>query len=643
MHFWPATTTPSKRWDAARSMLWVAVVLSVAAYWPGLSGPFLFDDTANLSIFRWWYNGQVDWRMAVFGRSDLITARPVSMASFLATTWAAGPGPLSYKLGNLALHVGCAWTAFSLLRRSLDQDARLAHHARLLAAAAVALWLLHPLHVSTVLYAVQRMAQLAALFVLGSLAVYLAARILLREGKAKLGAALLFVAFPLLVSAGVLSKQNAIVAPALCAVLELAYFSQAARPRIVLLFFAVFLALPLALASALLASHSGALLSGYAEWDFTPSQRLLTQPRALADYVGLLLIPRGQRMSLFTDDFVVSQGLLSPPTTLLALLALTALSLAAIAVRKHAPSVFAGWFFFLVAHSVESTILPLEMYYEHRNYLPSFGIALGVVGACALWPTPRLSQPGNWRIAAFAAVSMVCIGLAASTYARSTIWQSKDAIVANALTYHHDSLRARQTQSLMAMNEGRYDDSAAIMRKIALSPDPRRRTLARLDLLSIACFAGQNPAPERLELAIAERRPSITLDEVLVMDLLVQATGQGRCPRISDDLLGTAIGRLLSSASAQSDSAAPKAQMSFLAALLYARSGHWLLAQQHAERAWTPRAAPEVGDLLVRACLHNGQRAKAEAALTEIRRRTPAYDRQGQARITALRAAIDAS
>lgn len=641
-HLRPTTTLPIRRWDAVRIMLCVAVVVSVATYWPGLSGPFLFDDNANLSIFRWWYNGQVDWKMAVFGRADLISARPVSMASFLATTWVAGPGPLSYKLGNLALHLGCAWAAFGLLCRCLDQDTRLAPHARLLAAAAVVLWLLHPLHVSTVLYAVQRMAQLAALFVLCSLATYLAARVLLRDGRTKLGAMLLFVAFPLLVTAGALSKQNAIVAPALCAVLELAYFSRAQRPRIVLVFFAVFLAVPLTLAGALLALHPDALLNGYAEWDFTLIQRLLTQPRALVDYLGQLLIPRGQRMSLFTDDFAVSQGLLSPPSTLFALLILTALSVAAIAVRKRVPSVFAGWFFFLVAHTVESTILPLEMYYEHRNYLPSLGIALALVGACALWPARRPLRPAQLRTAVLVAVSIACVGLAASTYARSMLWQSKDAIVANALAYHPDSLRARQTQSLTAMNEGRYDDSAAIMRKLALSPDPRRRTLARLDLLSIACFAGQDPGPDLLERAIAERRPSITLDEVLVMDLLVQASDLERCPRIGDDLLGAAIGRLLSSASAQPDSATPKAQMHFLAALLYARNGQWPQAQQHAEQAWMPRAAPEVGELLVRASLHNGQRTQAEAVLAGIRRITPSYDRQGQSRIMALRAAIDA-
>ncbi|MCY0536413.1 hypothetical protein, partial [Klebsiella pneumoniae] len=59
---------------------------------------------------------------------------------------------------------------------------------------------------------------------------------------------------------------------------------------------------------------------------------------------------------------------------------MTTLTGASLAARKRAPSIPAGWFFFLVAHLVESSFLPLEMYYEHRNYLPSFGLLLAATG-----------------------------------------------------------------------------------------------------------------------------------------------------------------------------------------------------------------------------------------------------------------------
>lgn len=44
--------------------------------------------------------------------------------------------------------------------------------------------------------------------------------------------------------------------------------------------------------------------------------------------------------------------------------------------------VFFGPVFFLAAHLVESSVIALELYFEHRNYLPSVGIfiSLGLAG-----------------------------------------------------------------------------------------------------------------------------------------------------------------------------------------------------------------------------------------------------------------------
>ena len=45
-----------------------------------------------------------------------------------------------------------------------------------------------------------------------------------------------------------------------------------------------------------------------------------------------------------------------------------------------------GVLFFLVAHSMESSFLPLEMVYEHRNYLPSVGLSFAAaffIARCA--------------------------------------------------------------------------------------------------------------------------------------------------------------------------------------------------------------------------------------------------------------------
>ncbi|MEG3789897.1 hypothetical protein V1318_07175 [Lysobacter sp. CCNWLW3] len=625
------------RWDAARWLLLCAAVATVALYWNGLNGPFLFDDAANLAPLRPWYNGQLDWRQVVLGQDGLIDSRPVSMLSFLLTAGLGGPGPLSYKIGNLLLHLLCGLVAFRLLRRTLDEDAALAPQARLLAAAAVALWLLHPIQVSTVLYAVQRMAQLSALFALGATLAYLVARRRLADGRPRSAWLLLFLVFPLLLAAGVLSKQNAAIAPLLCLVLELAYF-RGPRPPSIKLFFALFLALPAAAVLAMLAFVPDALLGGYAEWDFNPLQRLLTQARVLCEYLGNLLLPRGERMTLFRDDVAVSTGLFAPATTAAAIALLLGLSAIAIALRKRAPSVFAGWFFFLAAHSVESGLLPLEMYYEHRNYLPSIGLALAAMGLFALLPA-RQAQPRRRYFGGLALVA-VCALLAWSAQGRVTTWRSKADIVANALLHHPGSLRARQTQAFIDLSANRYDLAMAQMGTLLRSPLPRRRMLAGIDLVSIACLGGRDPDPAQLQRALADRQPQITLDEVLVADLLAQASAPGRCPRIGDAQAIATVESLLDAASAQPERATPKRQLRFVAALLYARAGRWPQAQAQAQRAWSPQAAAEIGDLLVQACVKNGRTDCARRVLGQLAERTRAYDRAGQARLTRLEALI---
>ena len=62
------------------------------------------------------------------------------------------------------------------------------------------------------------------------------------------------------------------------------------------------------------------LPNGYAARPFTLTERLLSEPHALMQYLVNLWIPRPLTASPFTDDFPVSQGLLSPPVTLVGVL-----------------------------------------------------------------------------------------------------------------------------------------------------------------------------------------------------------------------------------------------------------------------------------------------------------------------------------
>lgn len=627
----------------ARLLLGVALLATVVLYWAGLHGPFLLDDANNLESVQRWLGGQAAWQQVVFDNHSGLFGRSLSMASFLLSGAAGGFDPFWFKLGNLAVHLGCGVLGWQVLRRVLALDPRLAGKADLIAAVLAALWLLHPIHVSTVLYVVQRMAQLSTLFVLAALWAYLAARRQLDAGRMRTALAGLFVLFPLLWLAGLLSKENAAVAPALCLVLELAYFTGKARnTRVLAMFYGLFLVVPITLAGVLLWLQPQRLLGGYAVRDFTMGERLLSQSRALIDYLGTLALPRVTSLGVYTDDFAASTGLFSPMTTALSLLALLLVSAAAIVLRKRAPTLFAGWFFFLVAHGIESSFLPLELYFEHRNYLPAFGALLAAAGALALLGQTlerRGIAPGKLG---FVVAGALALGFAFGTFGKTRVWQSEATLVEEASRYHPDSLRAILAKATSLLNQGHLDESAAVVTTLLDSEHPRHRLLARINLVTIDCLRGGHGDPGQLRAAIRDAGPKLTLAEADAFELLADVSSRHQCA-IGPPAIADSIDRIVDAATAQPDSLTPKWQLRHIASRLYARAGLWDDALPQARLAWQPTAAPAVGGFLIRVYVKNGMREEAERTYREVAERIGPNDRNGQAGLTAMRQYLDAT
>ena len=90
--------------------LWMLVLLGlvVLVYWPGLRGPFLFDDAPNIiQPLSAWLEGITGWREIVFGNSSGIFRRPVANATFLANAATTGLAVFPFKLINLLIHLLC--------------------------------------------------------------------------------------------------------------------------------------------------------------------------------------------------------------------------------------------------------------------------------------------------------------------------------------------------------------------------------------------------------------------------------------------------------------------------------------------------------------------------------------------------------
>jgi hypothetical protein len=76
--------------------------------------------------------------------------------------------------------------------------------------------------------------------------------------------------------------------------------------------------------------------------------------------------------------------------------------------RKRFPIVAFAVLWFLVGHSLESTVFPLEIIHEHRNYLPALGPLLALT-YLLLFALPS-KMPNSLRIALVALI-IFCLGL----------------------------------------------------------------------------------------------------------------------------------------------------------------------------------------------------------------------------------------
>ncbi|MCW0202498.1 MAG: hypothetical protein OJI74_11555 [Rhodanobacter thiooxydans] len=405
-------------------LILAAFASTVAIYWPGLSGGFLFDDYPNIVD-----NTGVqplDAHLSTLVGAALSSPssefkRPLASLSFAANYLATGLDPYWMKLTNLVVHLLNGWLIFllagALLRSAPVPDRRV--RASIVASLVAAGWMLLPINLTGVLYVVQRMESMANLFVLLGLLGYVAGR------RRMLGLATILsgsihapkrgwvsaetsglllcigsITIPTLL--GLLAKETAVMLPLYAGLIEWMVFqlrtSVGRRDRRLLTVFLVVLITPMALGLVWLLPQVAN--PGY--WstrDFTLGTRLLSEARIVVDYIGWTLLPTPGSLSFYHDDFRISTGLLTPWTTLISIVLLAALTALMLWLRSRRPLAALGIAFFLGCQLLTGTILPLELIYEHRNYFASFGLLLAIVPLLAVARASTFALPRHVMLA----------------------------------------------------------------------------------------------------------------------------------------------------------------------------------------------------------------------------------------------------
>jgi tetratricopeptide (TPR) repeat protein len=470
------------------------VIAGFLPYANSLSGAFILDDLPN--IIENPYIRLTDLSInsiLTAGRESFLASRPVANISFALNYYFHAYEPAGYHIVNILIHIATGILLFFFLETTLSMPAVQIDRTagRWISFATALLWLVHPLQIQSVTYIVQRMNSLAAMFFLLAMLCYIKGRLTPVPFRKK---GLFFGSF----MSGLLaigSKEVAITLPFFLLLYEWYFFQDLRKEWLkrALVPVAGSLALLLLLAFLYLGANPlQGILANYQIRDFTLIERVLTEFRVVFFYISLLFFPHPSRLNL-DHDFPISFSLFDPFTTLLSLVGIVGLAaFAVILARRHRLLSFCI-LWFLGNLVIESSILGLELVFEHRLYLPSMMVILLVV-----FSFYQIVRPGFVRIAV---LITLCLTLGLVTYNRNALWQSPLTLWLDVVEKSPNKARGYNEVGM-----GYYENQQAVeaipyfLKSIELKPDlPRPHSNLGLYYLSI----------NKIDLAIDEFKQAI--------------------------------------------------------------------------------------------------------------------------------------
>lgn len=592
-------------------------------YWPGLYGGWLFDDYPNIVDNHGVQPSEVSLPSLVqvalsSPASDF--KRPLASLSFAFNYLVGGLNPFGWKLLNLLIHllngIGVYILAKQLLLLAMQgpgatagpwtstaarpngaakQDQGIGYGV--IAALIAAAWLLLPINLTAVLYVVQREESLANLFVLLGLIAYVSGRQRMLASATGWPFLQCVASLVLPVALGILAKETVVMLPLYALLVEWIIFGFRsptpikADSRIVMLF-AIVLVVPLACGAIWLGPK---LLSAdtWATRNFTLGTRLLSETRAVCNYMAWVLFPTSGSLSFYHDEFAVSRGLFSPWTTVPSLLLLAGLTWLAYSSRHRRPLIALGIGLYLSSHLLTGTVLPLELVYEHRNYFGSLGLLLAVV--------PALTTPAT----AFAPLRRWLLGLLFINWIGLTVytaiaWGDPLRLAQELANRAPDSPRAQYELGRTYIIYSRYDPASPFTR-LAYAPLERAAAMPESSILPQQALIFMN---SRMHLPQKD----------LWWDTMV-AKLKSRPPGVQDESSLVALTQCAKDASCALSN--DRMTEAFQAALDHPNNSGRLLAT-YSDYAWNLQGNHALGERMIEAALKSNPK-EAAYRITQIR------------------------
>src|SRR6056297_2750511 len=414
-----------RRFLTATSLILLAGTV-LLVYSNTLKSPFVFDDCYKILENKAIRMTEASWGgIKTAALESQPKTRPLPNISFALNYYMGRYNVFGYHLTNILIHFATGLLLFFMVRITLIKfgppaGSRPLAKPECIAFFAGLLWLVQPINTQAVTYTVQRMASMAAFFYILSLFLYVWGRSRWRaQGKIRPVAVLALSGCLIAGLCALVSKQNAAMLPIIILLYEWFFFQD--RRITLSKKQSGWIIGGLAVFGGIVLLYLGGnpidrILDDYARQNFTLPERVMTEWRVVIYYITLLFYPHPIRLML-DYDYPLSISPAQPATTLLCLGALVALIMLCIYLARWHRLLAFCLVWFLANMMIESSIIGLEIIYEHRTYLP---FMLLIVGGTYL--VLNYARPAKM---ALASLCIIAVTFSIWTYQRNTVWKDR--------------------------------------------------------------------------------------------------------------------------------------------------------------------------------------------------------------------------
>jgi Tfp pilus assembly protein PilF len=426
------------------------LILIIAIYSNAFTAPWFFDDIPNIVNNSHLHIDNIMpetiWQTFFakpFRQGNLY--RPVACLSFALNWFVGQDNTVGYHIVNVVIHyltsVFLLLTIVQMFRTPILKHRLPEDGIYFTAFLTAVLWAVHPIQTQAVTYIVQRMASLAGMFYIIALYCYITGRLQTIKRIQYRYFAMCICSFLFALA----SKENAVLLPFSLLLIEYTFFIREKGNTNSFYLTILSMVVSLIVVAGFIYLFNSGLISGFFDRagsrPFSPYERALTETRVLLYYLGLIFYPTPSRFSI-DHDFPLSTSLAAPWSTAMSVTAVLVMIILAFRFIHKRPLVCFAVLFYFINHLVESTILPLELIFEHRNYIPSFFLFLPLtVGIYSLLMNFLIYNRFKY-IGFITFLIMLVSSVGMASYIRNMTYTSSEALWRDSLKKAPHSARA---------------------------------------------------------------------------------------------------------------------------------------------------------------------------------------------------------